>query len=601
MRNPANVLNSLSKHSKITGYKFGRLYRVLFNKEMFYIAYQNIYAKPGNMTKGSDGKTIDEMSLERIDNIIDMLRNETYQPNPSRRTYIDKKNGKKRPLGIPSFDDKLVQEVIRMMFEAIYEGSFEYTSHGFRPNRSCHTALLQIQKSFSGTKWFIEGDIKEFFDNINHNILISILKERIEDERFIRLIRKFLNAGYIEDWKYYNTYSGTPQGGIMSPVLANIYLDKLDKYMREYAQTFNKGEHRKRNPEYLSYDNKKCNLCRKLKVTEGEDQRTELIKQIRELVKNKLSVPFGVEMDNQYKRLNYVRYADDFLIGIIGSKEECTQIKQDIRCFLAEKLMLELSDEKTLITHAETAAKFLNYEVYVRKTNNTRRGRTGALKRAFNKRIVLKLPNKVMRDKLIYYGVVEFVQHNGFENWKPFPRNRLLNNDDLEILMRYNSEIEGLYNYYSIANNSSAMHSFSYIMQYSMYKTFAKKHKTSKRKLLPSYMRNGVFTVFFTNKKGVRRPRTFYNGGFKRKTTAINNYSDTLPKTMFTSGGTSLIDRLKARKCELCENENDLEMHHIRKLKDLKGKTPWERHMIARQRKTMAVCFDCHRRIHNGG
>ncbi len=241
---------------KLNGDYLNRNYRVLYNADMFLLAYNNIQSKPGNMTAGSDGQTIDGMSLKRIEKLIDALKNKSYQPNPARRTYIPKKNGKLCLLGIPSFDDKLVQEVIRMMLEAIYEGYFENTSHGFRSKRSCHTALIQVQKNFIATKWFIEGDIEGFFDNINHDVLIGILKERIADERFIRLIRKFLKAGYIENWVFHKTYSGTPQGGIISPILANIYLDKLDKYMREYAKKFDKGVKRKMNLEYKRYSGK---------------------------------------------------------------------------------------------------------------------------------------------------------------------------------------------------------------------------------------------------------------------------------------------------------------------------------------------------------
>lgn len=221
MRNPVIILNTLSKHSNIPNYKFERLYRILFNEEMFFVAYQRIYSKQGNMTSGTDGKTVDNMNISRVQKLIDTLKDESYKPHPAKRVYIPKKDGKMRPLGIPSFDDKLVQEVVRMILEAIYEGYFENTSHGFRPTRSCHTALSSIQKGFTGTKWFIEGDIKGFFDNIDHNVLIAILSERISDEKFLRLIRKFLNAGYFEQWKYYKTYSGTPQGGIISPILAN--------------------------------------------------------------------------------------------------------------------------------------------------------------------------------------------------------------------------------------------------------------------------------------------------------------------------------------------------------------------------------------------
>ena len=214
MRNPIKVLNSLQQHSVDKSYGFERLYRNLYNRDLFLLAYQNIYSSQGNMTQGADGKTIDAMSLNRIDRLIASLKNESYKPQPSKRTYIPKKNGKMRPLGIPSFDDKLIQEVVRLILESIYENSFSEYSHGFRPNLSCHTALTQVQKTFTGVKWFIEGDIKGFFDNINHDIMIGILSRRIKDERFLRLIRKFLKAGYLEDWKFHTTYSGTPQGGL---------------------------------------------------------------------------------------------------------------------------------------------------------------------------------------------------------------------------------------------------------------------------------------------------------------------------------------------------------------------------------------------------
>ena len=250
MRNPENVLISLTKHSNQKDYKYERLYRLLYNEELYLTAYQNIYSNDGSMTKGTDKQTVDGMSIERIRKIIVSLKDESYQPKPARRTYIPKKNGKMRPLGIPSFEDKLLQEVIRMILEAIYEGHFENTSHGFRPNRSCHTALNEIQKTFTGVKWFIEGDIKGFFDNINHATLIGILRERINDERFLRLVRKFLNAGYIENWTFHNTYSGTPQGGILSPILANIYLNELDMKLEEIQNRFKKPHEHKYTYEY---------------------------------------------------------------------------------------------------------------------------------------------------------------------------------------------------------------------------------------------------------------------------------------------------------------------------------------------------------------
>lgn len=601
MRNPANVLNSLSEHSKLKDYKFERLYRILFNEEMYFIAYQNIYANPGNMTKGSDGSTTDGMSLNRIKQTIDTLKDESYQPQPSRRVYIEKKNGKKRPLGIPSFNDKLVQEIIRMVLTAIYENSFEHTSHGFRPKRSCHTALKQIQNTFNGAKWFIEGDIKGFFDNINHDVLLKILQERINDERFIRLIRKFLNAGYIEDWTFHRTYSGTPQGGIISPILANIYLDKLDKYMRDYIYKFDRGDKRTPHPERIIFEWKRVLLVKKLKIAEDEAQRRLLIEKIRAIEKERILIPSGDEMDTSYKRLKYVRYADDFLIGVIGSIEECRTIKEDIRKFFEDKLKLELSEEKTLITHTEKSAIFLSYDIHVRNSNLTKRDKMGRLTRSYNKRIVMKIPADAAKKKLIEYRAIKFTYHNGKEQWKPYSRPFLLQNDDLEILSRYNAEIRGFYNYYSLALNVGSLNSFKYIMEYSMYKTFARKYQLSVPKICDKYIVNKMFTVFYKNKKGEQKMRTFYSDGFKKRKDRYLSTPDNFPNLTFTFGRTNLIDRLKASKCELCGETENLDMHHIRKLSDIKGgKKPWQVRMLARQRKTIAVCHQCHTKIHNG-
>ena len=598
MRNPENVLNSLSKHSGNLNYKFERLYRVLFNEEMFYVAYQNIYSKTGNMTAGADGKTIDGMSIDRVEQLIDSLKNETYQPNPSKRTYIPKKNGKKRPLGIPSFDDKLVQEVVRMILEAIYEGSFEHTSHGFRPKRSCHTALIDIQKTFTAVKWFIEGDIKGFFDNINHDVLINILRERIADERFLRLIRKFLNAGYVEDWVFHRTYSGTPQGGIISPILANIYLDKFDKYIREYINRFNKGETRKGDARYKLYEQRRYRLAKKLKNEKDVKVREQMTAEIKRLREERNNYPARNEMDSSIKRLKYVRYADDFLIGITGSLEDCKTVKEDIKNYLNEALKLELSDEKTLITNAQKPAKFLGYDVFIRRCNDLRKDKYGKTVRAFGHKPVLYLNFETMRKKLFDYKAARIAVVNGKEVWKSIVRTYMLNLDDLEIVSQFNAEIRGFYNYYSIANNSYVINSFYHIMSYSMYKVFANKYKSSVKKILLKYKKNKVFQVAYENSKGKTLYQSFYHDGFKRKKVAGNIYCDTIPRTVSITGGrNSLMERLKLQVCELCGATDKLEMHHVRKLKDLKGKSDWEKKMIARRRKTLAVCSKCHAKI----
>ena len=598
MRNSENVLNILSEHSNVSGYKFERLYRILFNEQMFYAAYQRIYAKQGNMTAGTDGKTVDQMSVQRIESLIVSLRDETYKPHPARRVYIPKKNGKKRPLGIPSFEDKLVQEVVRMILGAIYEGYFEYSSHGFRPNKSCHTALTHIQKSFSGTKWFIEGDIKGFFDNINHEVLINTLKERIADERFIRLIRKFLNAGYVEDWKFHKTYSGTPQGGLISPILANIYLDKFDKYMKEYAKSFDKGRERQSSTEYKRLENKRSRLVKKAKSEEDESTRANLIEEIRKVESEIVKTPYGLNMDETFKRLKYVRYADDFLIGVIGSKAECVQIKANIARFMSEMLHLELSDEKTLITHAQNAAKFLGYEVYVRKSQALRHNRNGVLRRPFNGRIVLNVSNETVKKKLLAYKAISIGQAHGKEVWKPKTRTYMIGMKPEDILAQYNAEIRGFYNYYSIANNISYLgNSFGFNMKYSMFRTIAQKQNSTLAQAIKKLRKGKNFIISYVDNKGQKRVRVLYNEGFKRKEVQSYAQCDHIPNTNI-SPYPSLIERLKAEQCELCGAEGTTTMFHVRSLRDLKGTNEWEQVMLKRHRKTLAVCEICNSKIH---
>lgn len=599
MRSPERVLNSLNEHSKDSSYKFERLYRILFNEELFYVAYQKIASNGGSTTKGSDGRSIDEMSLARIETLIASLKDESYQPHPSRRVHIPKKNGKTRPLGIPAFEDKLVQEVVRMILEAIYEGHFETTSHGFRPKRSCHTALLHIQKTFSGAKWFIEGDIKGFFDNIDHDVLVGILRERISDDRFIRLIRKFLKAGYVEDWTFHNTYSGMPQGGIVSPILANIYLDKLDKYVKEYIRHFDMGTKRRPGKESNDLANERKRTVRKLKKIKDGTEKAALVARLKAIEQERAAFPSGDEMDGSYRRLKYIRYADDFILGVIGSKEDALRIKEDIKSFLSESLALELSEEKTLITHTGKSAKFLGYEITVTRNNHQRRDVQGRLRRTYGKRVRLNVSMTTLRDKLLEYGAMEIKLRNGKEIWKPKCRSGLIFNDDLEILDRYNRETVGFCNYYLIANNCVVLHNFRYIMEYSMYKTFAGKYRSTVRKINKKYRLNKLFTVKY-EQKGVIKSRTFYKTSFKRRTTAFNGSCDIEPYSIADVSRTNLTDRLKAEKCELCGATGKLIMHHVRNLKDLKGKESWKRLMSARKRKTIALCPSCHRLRHLG-
>ena len=601
MRSPENVLNSLQEHSAQPDYVYDRIYRNLYNQELFLQAYQNIYASQGNMTAGTDGQTIDAMSLERINRLIETLKDESYQPKPSRRTYIPKKNGKTRPLGIPSIDDKLVQEVIRMMLESMYENSFEDNSHGFRPNKSCHTALRMIQNRFVRCKWFVEGDIKGFFDNIDHNVMINILRKRIRDERFLRLIRKFLNAGYMEDNQLHQSYSGTPQGGIISPILANIYLDQFDKYMAELKKRFDRGEKRAVNKEYRKLSDKRVRLRRKLENTQSEEERQTLLKSIWELDKIHKSIPCKNPMDADFRRLQYVRYADDFIIGIIGTKEDARTIKQEISAYIASQLKLELSDEKTLVTKATDRAKFLGFEIRVTPQSNlTKKTKSGTKARNFSGHVMLEVPTSVIQKKLLELGTMKIEVHNRTESWTPIHRGNLVGRTDLSILDQYNGEVRGFCNYYSIANNRSKLHKFRYIMEYSFYKTLACKYRTSKRKIIAKYRIGKDIGVKYQDNQGKEKVRLFWRGTLARNPYPMGSETDVIHKPKGILKKPSLGMRLKANRCEWCGEETSaLVVHQVKTLKELDENKPWAVFMKKINRKTMVVCESCHLMIHS--
>lgn len=605
MQCPKVVLSNLRKKSLDEKYQYTRLYRNLYNPDFFLLAYDNLSKNDGALTMGVDQRSIDGFSMEEVNRLIEVLKNKSYQPYPSKRVYIPKKNGKKRPLGIPSFCDKLVQEVIRMILEAIYEPNFSNSSHAYRKEKSCHSALLEIKRTFTGSKWFIEGDIKGFFDNIEHHTLVRILRRKIADETFIDLIWKFLRAGYLDAWKFHNTYSGAPQGGIISPILSNIYLNELDTYMESFKARFSKGRKRKQNAEYKGLSNKANWLQKKIDraYEQGYLENIESWKEKLKAMKQELlEIPYSDPMDDGYKRLTYVRYADDFLIGIIGPKEEARFIRNEIATFLKEELNLELSMEKTLITNASSkCAKFLGYEVKVFKSQVTRTDSLGRKIRLLNGKVQLKMPHSVWVNKLQKYQAIE-MGANG--TWKPRPRNYFQRNEDLEIVAQYNSEIRGLYNYYRLAENvSNHMHRFAYFMFYSMLKTFATKYRTRTKQIRQKYMKNGRFTVEYETKRGIKQIH-FIERSFPRVYGLSKEQTDLVPNTRYILSTTKLSDRIKAETCELCRQSNTtIHMHHVKRLKNLREKSSksyLEQQMIARNRKTIALCKECHLKRHKG-
>jgi group II intron reverse transcriptase/maturase len=676
-----NRLTSLSKMN--VEYKANGLYTLLFDDAIWYQAYQNIYPNRGAFTKGINEDTLDNFDKDRISKIITSLKDKSYTPNPVRRVLIPKSNGKTRPLGIPTGNDKLVQEACRIILEAIYEPKFSNSSHGFRPNRSCHTALNSVVK-WTGTKWFIEFDIKGCFDNIDHNILIKILNRRIEDKRFISLIIKFLDAGYMLNWKYDNTFSGTPQGGIISPILSNIYLNELDNFLDKKCELINSTVNNRRLTDNYVKLNNDCNTAKR-SIYYWKDKIEQIYNYIdininqkfsesdREIIWNKFSESFEIvnnlgkghprlqdtlrklmlpisrnfnldlsdlvkctkyqqhlEVYNKYKtiidtypniiratkvtdtscgleRLHYVRYADDFICGYIGTKDQAIKIFEEIQEFIKTQLNLDIALEKSRISD-KSGIEFLGYHISMPKDNNGRKINSIGVN---NKRSIVRPVFKIPSNKAI-----SFVKRNGYGDFVAglsTHRSYLINYDDIEIINQYNAEVRGLMYYYRYAVNcKDIIGRIQWLSQYSMLKTLGAKHKCSvaqifKNKLIKVRKHSRIGKIWY------------YTIGDTGKEIEVFNIKDVEYKNIFDLDTTrcndncnvktinirsSALKKLIAENCEVCGKSSDdvsIVLHHWNPIRNIPDTdTIWGKVYKMRQRKTIAVCHECHMRIHHG-
>ncbi|HEX6481298.1 MAG TPA: reverse transcriptase domain-containing protein [Ktedonobacteraceae bacterium] len=496
---------------------------------------------------------------------------------------------------MPVWSDKLVQEVIRSLLEAYFEPQFSEHSHGFRPERGCHTALRDIYYHWRGVTWFIEGDIAQCFDKLSHELLIEALKEHIHDGRFIKLVQELLDAGYMEDWTYHQTLSGVPQGGIVSPLLSNILLDKLDKFVENVLiPHYTRGSRRKTNPEY--------ERLRKASQNQRKKGNTEKAEELR---KQSQKLPSSMTDDPDYRRLKYVRYADDFLLGFTGPRSEAEEIKQQLKEFLQEELKLELSEEKTLITHAVSeAARFLGYEIIMLQddTKRTQRKATGRMCRSINRVIGLQVPEDVIKAKIDRYR----------KNGEAMHRTELIKARDYTIVLTYQLEFRGIANYYQLAYNRHTLAKLKWVMEASLTKTLASKHKMSVSKVYEKY--RATLLVEGKEYKGLqviqpkpdesKKPLIATWGAIPLKWNMGATLDDQPPKAPINHR-TELVQRLLADFCELCGSDKDVEIHHVnamRKLHEYPGraKPEWVKRMIALRRKTLALCKRCHVAVEHG-
>jgi len=444
--------------------------------------------------------------------------------------------------------------------------------------------LQEVQREWKGTTWFIKCDISDCFGSIDHDILIGILSEKISDQRFLRLIRSMLKAGYMEDWQYHESLSGTPQGGLLSPLLSNIYLHRLDEFAeRELIPRHTRGKERKVNPEYGR------TRQRRRRARERGDRN-----QVRELTKLLRALPSKDLMDPGYRRLRYVRYADDELLGFTGPKAEAEEIREELAVFLREHLRLTLNASKTLITHARTrAARFLGYEIIVQhcdtKITNGRRAANGV--------IALRVPLDVIKARCAPYR----------RHGKPWHRPELQNLPDYDIVRIYGAEYRGVVNYYLLAQDVWRLGKLRWHAETSMLKTLAAKHqstvtKTAARHKVKITTPDGLRTCFEARvRREGKRDLVARFGGIplKHNKRAVLSEPGPVPVTMPRK---ELIFRLRKRWCELCEHGATVDVHHVARLAQLgipgPGQPAWAALMARKRRKTLIVCQTCHDAIH---
>lgn len=575
------------------------LYRLMYKEDLYIVAYERIKSKPGNMTPGTDGETLDGFSLKRIQEIIHEMKTEQFHFKPVRQEFIPKSNGKMRKLGIPSVRDKIVQEVIHMILEAIYDSPhgpyFMETSHGFRPNRSCHTTLREFREKWTAVNWLIEGDIRACFDELDHQKLVAILRKKIKDERFLNLIWKLLNAGYMDlHGEKKESLIGSPQGGIVSPILANVYLHELDEFVEDLRKKLEKGKEKRPNPIYQKLRGKRYRMAKQGKT------RT---KEFKEITRQMRATPSKQMNDPEYIRIRYLRYADDWLIGVYGSHSLATEIKQQVKAFLYDHLRLTLSEEKTRITNARAEEAFFlgttlkignggNAKIKLQTSSVT--GKTFK-RRSTGMETTMNAPLPKLMKRLTDRG---FCTKEG----QPTPKTGWMFLDADQIVNLYSGVNRGLQNYYRFADNWAHIQRIQYILQFSLAKTLARKYRISLTKVFKRFGK--TLTIVVPGKEGQEdRKVSFYlNPDWNKKRDGFQHGKQTdidLVQTMIRLKTRSKL----GRACCICESAEQIVMHHVRHIRKLSHRreaTGFNRLLRAINRKQIPVCTTCHGKIHQG-
>ena len=565
------------------------LYKLIVKEGSLLAGYENIKSNKGATTPGVGTESLDGFSRTRLKNLSVALRNESWNPSPARRIYIPKPGKfEKRPLGIQGPEEKIVQSTMLSVLEAIYEPVFYSSSYGFRPGLGTHDALQSIERKYDGMVFAIEGDIKGMYDNVNHDILISLLEKRIKDDRFIRLVRKMLRAGYLEVGKpLFRSDVGTPQGSIVSPILANIYLHELDSFMFNFVKDLPVRNNKKRTPTYAVMDNEIRRIKYRLKKGNlSPQQKSDYLKRLRTLQVQCLGVRMYLDPST---RVCYHRYADDFIVGVAGSFEYTDGLRSKIGDFLSS-LGLTLNLEKTKVTNIrKEPALFLGHNIridtsvkyaYVRP-----KGKPRYLKRVTGSLVSIEAPIHRMVLRLSSKG---FCDHKGF----PIAKKLWTSQEDNQIIENFNSTIRGIFGYYSGANKRRYLQRIWYILKFSCVYTLAAKHRCSLSKVFSKHGRLPRVVYGSSGELAVR----LYEPSLKesdRKWQVGRKLDDPYRLIAARVSRTKLFE-----PCCICGAPSS-EMHHIRHVKDSNSGFVL-RIMGLLNRKQIPVCLECHDSIHNG-
>lgn len=527
------------------------------------------------------GTINDDRSIKVSETTLKSLSSEVvsgrYRPLPVKRLYIPKGNNKgSRPIGIACTKDKIVQKAMLMVLRAIYEVNFHDNSHGFMSNHSCHTAVKDIRYRYHNCNWFIEIDISKCFDSIDHEILYSLLCRKIKDKGFLDLYRKVVKAGYVERDHHYKSILGVPQGSIIGPILTNIYLTEFDYYMDSYKNNFDRGQYRKQSKEYYRSMYKTGNA--------------------REAIRK--GIRARDMMDSSFRRLQYIRYADDMLLGVIGSKADCVKIRDDIGIYLRDNLKLSLNIEKTIISNTGKGSMFLGFHIRIPKDMKlvtvTRFDRKVTTRNST--RPIITIPLERVLERLHSKGYL-VKDHLGI--YKASRNTSLYQFDLNSIILNYNLLYIGLENYYCIAMNKGLLNKINWLLMDSLALTLANKYKLRSRSAVyktypyifkPNITKAGVSTYIKYDFQRV----------LKKSAKPIKIIGLETIFSRFVTPRTSKDNILNTSICSICGSNQDLHVHHVRHIKDIKHNPIYSRVASIVNRKQIMLCSLCHVIVHNG-